>query len=113
MGVWNRIVAGRFAVLWLATAIAYVTGEITKLLFPLLAADLTRSPLLVSAVVFALSVPWLLVSLPAGALVDWLDRRHILLGVNAARVVTLTALALLWAVGVVTSDSTARQSPSA
>lgn len=102
MGLMNRIAAGRFAVLWLATAIAYVTGEITKLLFPLLAADLTRSPLRVSLITFALSAPWLLASLPAGALVDRLDRRGILLGVNAARVVTLGTLALLWSLDVVT-----------
>lgn len=102
MGFLNRIAAGRFAVLWLATAVAYVTGEITKMLFPLLAADLTRSPLQVSLVTFALSTPWLLVSLPAGALVDRLDRRSILLGVNAARVGTLATLALLWSLNIVT-----------
>ena len=54
MGHLNRVPAGRFAVLWLATALAYVTGAITKLLFPLLAADLTRSPFHVSLVAFAL-----------------------------------------------------------
>jgi len=102
MGLLNRIATGRFAVLWLATALAFVTDEVTKLLFPLLAADLTRSPLRVSLVTFALSAPWLLVSLPAGALVDRLDRRGVLLGVNAARVVVLAVLATLWAADVVT-----------
>jgi len=101
MGFLQRIAAGRFAVLWLATALSFVTGEITKLLFPLLAADLTRSPFKVSLVVFALSAPWLVASLPAGALVDRLDRRGILLGVNAARVAVLASLALLWSLDVV------------
>jgi MFS family permease len=102
MRVLKRAAARRFGVLWTATAVGYVAGEITKLLFPLLAVDLTRSPLLVSVVVFAASAPWLLVSLPAGALVDRLDRRAILFGVNAARVVIVGGLALLWAADVVT-----------
>ena len=42
---------------------------------PLFAAASTRSPLAVSAVAVALTLPWLLVALPAGALVDrWRPR---------------------------------------
>jgi MFS family permease len=101
MDLLRRLAAGRFAVLWLASAIAYTAHEIMALLFPLLATDITRSPFRVSLVSFALSAPWLIASLPAGALVDRLDRRAILLGINALRVALLGGLALLWLAGLV------------
>jgi MFS family permease len=43
---------------------------------PLLAATLTRDPLLVSVVSFAEWLPWLLFGLLAGALLDRWDRRR-------------------------------------
>jgi MFS family permease len=67
---------------------------------PLLTAALTRSPLAVSAVAAAQGLPWLLFSLPAGALVDRWDRRRVVLVVNAARAVLAGLLALVVAVGV-------------
>ena len=37
-------------------------------------------------------MPWLLFSLPAGALADRVDRRHLIMLMAAVRVVALTAL---------------------
>jgi MFS family permease len=64
--------------------------------FPLLAASYTRSPILISGVAVALRVPWLLVSLPAGALVDRINARRVLAAVEASRmaVVGLFAVAV-------------------
>jgi len=60
---------------------------------PLLAASLTRSPLAVAAVAAAQGLPWLLFSLPAGALVDRWDRRRVFVIVNIARAVLAAGLA--------------------
>ena len=59
---------------------------------PLLAATLTRDPLAVSVVTFAGWLPWLLFALPAGALVDRLDRRRVMWTVDAARALAVGAL---------------------
>jgi len=59
---------------------------------PLLAATLTRDPLAVSVVTVAGWLPWLLFALPAGALVDRLDRRRVMWAVDAARAAVVGAL---------------------
>jgi MFS family permease len=59
---------------------------------PLLAAELTRDPLAVSVVTFAGWLPWLLFALPAGALVDRLDRRRVMWAVDATRALVVGAL---------------------
>lgn len=70
--------------------------------FPLLTASLTRSPAAVSAVAVAQVLPWLLFSLPVGAMVDRWDRRAVVVRVNALRAVLSAALAVGVALGAVT-----------
>lgn len=63
---------------------------------PLLAATLTRDPRLVSAVAAATYLPWLLFSLPAGAVVDRHDRAALLWrGVGAQAVLAGVAAVLV------------------
>ncbi len=61
--------------------------------FPLLAVSLTSSPVLVAGVAVAGQLPWLLVSLPAGALADRVDRRRLLIATEAVRAAVLAAFA--------------------
>jgi MFS family permease len=59
--------------------------------FPLLAAQLTRSPTAVAAVTAVQGLPWLLG--PAiGVIVDRVDRRRLMMSVDAARAVIIAAL---------------------
>ncbi|MFI6097618.1 MFS transporter [Lentzea sp. NPDC051213] len=69
-------VGGRgFRVLTGAWAVSLVGDGVRIVAMPLFAAASTRSPLAVSAVAVATTLPWLLVALPAGALVDrWRPR---------------------------------------
>jgi MFS family permease len=60
---------------------------------PLLAATLTRDPLAVSVVTGAGWLPWLLFALPAGAVVDRLDRRRVMWAVDTGRALAVGALA--------------------
>lgn len=62
---------------------------------PLLAASLTSSPLLISAVTAAQYLPWVTFALVGGALVDRSDRRRLVLATQAWRGVVMAALAVL------------------
>lgn len=61
---------------------------------PLLVTTLTRDPLAVSLAVAVQQLPWILLGIPAGAIVDRVDRRRLTIAVNLGRAVVLTALAL-------------------
>jgi MFS family permease len=69
---------------------------------PLLAASLTSDPVQVAAAAAAGQLPWLVFSLPAGALVDRLDRRRLFIAVNLARVLVLAVLTGVIAAGALT-----------
>ena len=58
---------------------------------PLLVASFTQDPVLVAMAVFAQQLPWLLITLPAGAWLDRLDRRRVVTAVNLARAVLVGA----------------------
>jgi MFS family permease len=62
--------------------------------FPLLAASITRDPGLVAGLTVALRVPWLLFSLPAGAVIDRLDRRQLMAVANLVRAGAVGALSV-------------------
>ena len=61
---------------------------------PLLVTTLTRDPLAVSLAVAVQQLPWILLGIPAGAIVDRVDRRRLTIAVNLGRAVVLAALAL-------------------
>jgi Na+/melibiose symporter-like transporter len=62
---------------------------------PLLAAAITRDPVLVAGLAFAQRLPWLLFALISGVLVDRLDRRRLMVAVGAARAVAVGLLGAL------------------
>jgi MFS family permease len=82
-----------FRVLWIADVAGTVGTWMNDTATSLTMTQLTASPLTIALVGAAGSLPILLLSLPAGALADVLDKRRILLTAN----VTLTALALAYA----------------
>lgn len=78
---------GEFRRLLAAVGVSGVGDGMRQTAFPLLTASVTRSPLAVAAVGVAQGLPWLLFSLPIGALVDRWDRRRVVLAVNTLRAV--------------------------
>jgi MFS family permease len=60
---------------------------------PLLAVSLTRSPIQVAGVALAARLPWLLFTLHAGAIADRVDRRRVMLSVEAARTLIIAGFA--------------------
>ncbi|MET8264451.1 MFS transporter [Micromonospora arida] len=90
----------RYWRLWSASAVSNLADGIVKIGLPLVAIGYTNSPALVAGVALAFSLPWLLFALPAGALVDRLDRRRVMLGANTVRAILAGALALAIALDV-------------
>lgn len=82
----------RFRTLWTAATLSNVGDGVVVPAFALLAASLTRDPLLVSAVTAALWLPWLVVAPVSGALSDRWDRRRTMVWVDAVRFLILAVL---------------------
>lgn len=89
----------RFWVFWASQAASNLADGFFRVALPLLAIQLTRDPLLVSGVAFALTLPWLLLSLPVGVFVDRWDRRLTMVIANGARVAILAASVYLLVLG--------------
>ncbi|GAA3441303.1 MFS transporter [Planomonospora venezuelensis] len=88
-------VPGRpFRWLWTSAGLSNTADGIVLTGVPLIAVTLTRSPLLVSLVAMATTLPWLLFSLHAGALTDRRDRRRMMVAAAWARTGALAVLAL-------------------
>lgn len=84
-----------FVVLWTASTASNLADGFLKLALPLYAATLTTSPSQVAGVMTALTLPWLLFSLPVGSLVDRLDRRLLMTGAHFLRVAVLAGFVVL------------------
>ncbi|MET7334476.1 MFS transporter [Nonomuraea sp. NPDC005650] len=89
-----------FTALWWSSGLSNLADGVLLVGAPLLAASLTSSPLLVSLVSGAATLPWLLLALPAGALADRLDRRRILLLASWSRATVLALTAAAAALGL-------------
>jgi MFS family permease len=79
--------------LFTANALSSVGDGLVIVAFPLLALTLTTDPVLIAGVAVAGRLPALLCSIPAGALVDRVDRRRLVFLVNLVRFVALAAFA--------------------
>src|SRR3954453_6071257 len=88
--------------LWTASTISALGDGVALVAFPLLAAGLTRQPALIAGVAMAQRLPWLLLSLPAGALADRVARRRLMSGIDGFRMAMLFGLAAAAATGHVT-----------
>ncbi len=84
--------------LWWANAVDNAGDGAFAAALPLLAVALTRDPVLISAVSAATYLPWLVVSLPAGALVDRRDRATLMWRAQLVQGAAVTAVAVLVAV---------------
>jgi MFS family permease len=78
--------------LWTASTISNLGDGVFIVALPLLAARLTRSELSISFVGVAAALPWLLLSLPIGAVVDRIDHRLLMVRADAFRCAVVGAL---------------------
>ena len=80
--------------MWAGSIISNLSDGVLLAAAPLLAIALTDNTVLISAVGACVSLPWLLFAIPIGAIVDRVDRRHILATANTTRGVVVGLLAL-------------------
>jgi MFS family permease len=85
----------RYWQFWVVSALSNAADGILKVALALVAIQLTRSPALIAGLSFALTLPWLLAALPAGALADRLDRRRAMLAANGMRASLVAVLVLV------------------
>jgi len=91
--------------LWSASSLSNLADGLVKVALPLVAITLTDSPGLVSGVTLAVTLPWLLFALPAGALADRVDRRIAMVTANVVRAIGVAVLAVAVALGLESSPA--------
>ena len=79
--------------LFASSSTSNLSDGVLQAALPLLAASLTRDPLAVSALAAVFFLPWLLLALPAGTLVDRVNRRAAMTVANVVRGALVVALA--------------------
>jgi MFS family permease len=84
----------RYHKLWSASAVSNFGDGLDSAALPLLAALITRDPMLFAGVAVANKLPWLLFGLQAGAIVDRVDRKRLMSVVNAIRFVVMATLGI-------------------
>ena len=99
---WEPLSEPLFRSLWIAAVISYTGTWMQIVGAGWLMTQLTMSPLMISLVQAASTVPVFLVILPAGALADLVDRRRFLLITQGWMVVAAATLGLLTLFGHVT-----------
>jgi MFS family permease/GNAT superfamily N-acetyltransferase len=86
--------------LFISSATSDLADGVGRVALPLLAATLTRDPLLISALTAFAFLPWLLFALVSGALVDRIDRRRAMVAANLLRAMVIGGLAAAALLGV-------------
>jgi MFS family permease len=81
----RRLGPANYVRLWAASTVSNLGDGVSLVALPLLAATLTRDPLLVALLSMSGQLPWLLVSLHAGAIADRVDRRRLMARVDLIR----------------------------
>jgi MFS family permease len=84
---------------WWASTVSSAGDGVFVSALPLLAVTATRDPRLIAVVSAAFFVPWLLLSLPAGALADRYDRVRLMWRAQAVQGVIVALIAALAAAG--------------
>jgi len=80
--------------LWSASFASNLADGLLKVAAPLLAASLTKDPVIISFLAALVMLPWLLFAITIGGLVDRVDRRLLLASANALRFASAAFLAV-------------------
>jgi MFS family permease len=88
--------------LWSASLASNLADGLFKTSALLLAATLTKDPVVISILAAVVMLPWLLFAIPIGGLVDRIDRRLLLASANAVRFLMAAFLAVTVALNFVT-----------
>jgi len=102
IGPWAPLKSRLFLMIWLASLVSNTGSWMRDVASGWLMTELAPSPVMVSLVQAATTLPIFLLSLPAGALADILDRRRLLIVFQIALLVVAVLLALAAQTGAMT-----------
>ncbi len=91
-----------YMLLWSGQLISSVGSQVSQLAFPLLILALTHSPALAGLAGALRALPYLIFSLPAGALIDRWDRKRVMILCDTVRALALGSIPLAFALGHLT-----------
>jgi predicted MFS family arabinose efflux permease len=91
-----------FMLLWSGLVISVAGSRISQVGYPLLVLALTHSPTDAGVVGFLGTIPYLVFQLPAGVLVDRLNRRHLMLASDVIRGLALASVVVTSLTGALT-----------
>jgi MFS family permease len=91
-----------WVLLWSGQLVSVAGSQVSQLAYPLLVLVLTQSPAQAGFLSAARVLPYLLLGLPAGALVDRWDRRRVMIVCDAGRALALGSIPLALALGQLT-----------
>lgn len=83
-----------FALLWSGSALSLVGSRITSIAYPLLVLALTGSAWDTGLIGFTATLPYAVCQLPAGVLVDRVNRRWLMIGCDLGRCAAIAAIAI-------------------
>lgn len=87
---------------WLSRAVSGLGSAITTVALPVLVFQESRSPLLVSLVAAAGTLPYLAFGLIAGAVADRMDRRTLMIVTDCLSALSLASIPAAWALDILT-----------
>src|SRR5436309_5103169 len=99
---WSPLAHRLFRAIWTASTASHIGSYMTDVGQGWLMSSLTPSPLIVSLLLTAESLPFFLLGLPAGALADIVDRPRLLIVTQIAMAIVVGALAVVTLTGIVT-----------
>jgi MFS family permease len=92
-----------FGLLWFGEGVSVLGSMTTTVVFPLVAVtEFHAGPLAMGLLAGAVWLPWLVLGLPVGALVDRSDPRGVMMAADAVAALTVAMVPLAWVLGVLT-----------
>ena len=94
---------GSFSLLWLGEGVSVLGNTMTSALLPLLAVvSLDAGPLWMGLITAAAWLPWLVIGLPAGAWVDRLPAKRVMMVADVVAAASLASVPAAWALDQLT-----------
>jgi len=91
-----------YLLLWSGQAVSLIGTQVSQLTFPLLILALTRAPVQAGIAGALKALPYLVLSLPAGALVDRWNRKRVMILCDSGRTLALGSIPLALMLGHLT-----------
>ncbi|MDQ6832415.1 MAG: MFS transporter, partial [Chloroflexota bacterium] len=91
-----------YVLLWCGQTVSIIGTQVSSIAFPLLVLALTDSPIQAGLVAASRTLPYLLFTLPAGALVDRWNRKAVMIACNVGSGLALASVAVSLLLGVTT-----------